>query len=969
MLLLPIAVAAQKKEPPTKPEPPITITLPTDAKWQRRIEVAADYAQEKDWPRAVMILQNALDATDDFPIEVKRRDKDGKALTIRTTARAEAERMIRAFPIDGLEYYRSRYNQTAADLLKVAKSKESPELFGFVVRRYFNTTSGPEALERLASASVNAGHPALAAFLGNGPESDAKGQPDAGRLLDAALALERLLEQPAGLEKWDQARLLQAAVAFQAVGDRTRAQKLWRQYAIKTGKEGLRATRPGRRPEEIHARFLEAQSWPMFGGDSSRSGQIKGDMPFMEKVWEQSLFGDESKGQAQDRIKKAVEMLEDRKQPAISAFSPIAASTSVPGKGHKSLVLYRSHWGIQAVDVKTGRLMWDADCKWSLEAMYEAPRTHQAIENWKQQYNQIARQNIVLENSVIGSLSTDGRLIYTVDDFPVPPLPPAHFPIDSSGKPQLPSDQEIYDAIHHNTLDAYYLGSGKLHWRLGGHGDKKGHNDPNGELYDSYFLGPPLPQGNRLYAMHEKQSELRLAVLEPRRGTVEHIVPLAKLRDSLLEDPFRRSHAAPVAYGDGILVCPTNAGGVVGVDLQSLNVAWGYVYPSEVQPPVDQPVFDFRFGPRDVPGWRAGGRDTFFKEPRLPRAPAQDDWKLTAPVVVGGKVVFTPPDAPTIHCLNLKDGSLVWKATKKSGDVYLAGVYDDNVLIVGKDSCRALGLADGKEVWSLATGLPSGRGIAGDTLYYLPLKSAATTREPEVCVIDITKGKVITHVQARKNIDGKTDVPGNLLFFEGRLLSLTPTRILAYPVVATKLKAIDEAIQKNPRDPVALIERGRMHYDRGDLSKAVEDLRSALANNPTPELRERARLFLFETLTAILQKDFDAREKDLKEYEELCHVPRLTNNQTTYEERRRRGIYLLVVGHGYEKQGKPVEALRAYLDFAAQARPEQLMPSPEDPAVNVAPDAWARGQIQGLLKRATPEQRKRLEEEIEKERN
>jgi tetratricopeptide (TPR) repeat protein len=290
------------------------------------------------------------------------------------------------------------------------------------------------------------------------------------------------------------------------------------------------------------------------------------------------------------------------------------------------------------------------------------------------------------------------------------------------------------------------------------------------------------------------------------------------------------------------------------------------------------------------------------------------------------------------------------------------------VVIVGKENCRGLGLADGKEIWSVAPGLPSGRGIASDNLYYLPLKSAAATREPEICVIDIAKGKVVTHVQARKNLDGKTDVPGNLLFFEGRLLSLTPAQILAYPLVAAKLEAIDKAIQKNPRDAAALIERGRMHYDRGDLSKAVEDLHSALANKPVPELRERARLFLFETLTAFLQKDFDAREKDLKEYEELCSVEKLTNNQTTFEERRRRAVYLLVVGHGYEKQGKPVEALRAYLDFAAQARPEQLMPSPEDPAVKVAPHAWARGQVQDLLQRATPEQRKLLEEEIEKRR-
>jgi tetratricopeptide (TPR) repeat protein len=180
--------------------------------------------------------------------------------------------------------------------------------------------------------------------------------------------------------------------------------------------------------------------------------------------------------------------------------------------------------------------------------------------------------------------------------------------------------------------------------------------------------------------------------------------------------------------------------------------------------------------------------------------------------------------------------------------------------------------------------------------------------------------------------------------------------------------ALNEAIQRNPKDPVALIDRAQVYSDRGELAKAVEDLRSALANGPTPELRERARLLLFETLTSLLQQDFNAREKDLKEYEELCNVERLTNNQTTFEERRRRGVYLMVVARGLEKEGKLLEALDAYLDFAAHARPEQLMPAPDDPAVKVAPDAWARGRVTELLKRATPAQRKQLEEAIEKRR-
>src|SRR5262249_61289724 len=95
----------------------------------------------------------------------------------------------------------------------------------------------------------------------------------------------------------------------------------------------------------------------------------------------------------------------------------------VPGKGTRQLMVYRSYWGIHAVDIKSGSLMWDADCPWSLEKMYTEPRTQQAIDTWKQQgYNPIGRLNIAFENSVIGGLATDGQRVYARADLPVPPL-------------------------------------------------------------------------------------------------------------------------------------------------------------------------------------------------------------------------------------------------------------------------------------------------------------------------------------------------------------------------------------------------------------------------------------------------------------------------------------------------------------------------------------------------------------------
>jgi tetratricopeptide (TPR) repeat protein len=958
LLLLPVCCVAQKKEEPQ--EPLITVSLPVDAKWERRLVVAHDYIDEKDWRQATQLLQTAIELQRDVYVNVKRPSKDGKEIASRVSLHDDAERILRAMPAEGLAYYRAAYKEVAENLMKEASAKDSSDFYGLIAEHYLFTEFGPEALKLHASGEFVAGHPYMAWRLRLGPEVEAGRMPSSEHLLRAARAFDRLIAYRGKLEALSQQQLFMAAVVYRAIGDRAKVDGIWKVLDLKVAKEKLYwQGRPFelRRPptlDQIRADIEASVGWSMVGGDPGRAGRTSGDTPYLGRVWEQSMFNEDTKGQAQEWIRKALTALDDRKNAAISAFTPITAYADVPGKGRKQLVLYRSHWGLHAVDVKTGLMMWDADCPWSLEKMYQEPRTLQAIDNWKQQYQATGMSHVVLENSIIGSLSTDGQRVYTVDDLPVPPYL-GHFFNAWNAKQQLPWGLEVNDAMQHNVLQAFNAGTGVMNWKLGGHGEmQKNLNDPKHEMHDCYFLGPPLPLGGRLYVIHEKAKETRLALIDPRSGRIDRIVPLARIRTPMLDDMWRRLHAAHAAYGDGILVCPTNAGGIIGVDIRSLQVAWAYIYREdkpadklEIPPKLDERRFGFRPGMSiDLP---------------------LTEWKNTPPVVSSGKVIFTAPDSAALHCLNVKDGKLLWKVNHRQGDLYLGGVLEDKVLIVGKEKCRAHNLGDGLEAWSLVTGMPSGRGIAADGRYYLPLKSAADTRAPEVSVIDVAKGKLVARARPSKTEVGRSDVaPGNLLFFDGKLLSQTPTRVVAYPELSAQLKVLDETLRKNPRDPVALLDRGQLRFDKGDLSKAVEDLRAVLADKPDMTTLERARLVLFETLTELLQRNFNAPEKDLKEYEELSKLELPKTEKGTVEAQRRRGIYYTVVAHGYEQIGKPVEALRAYLEFAANAPANQLLPAPDDPNVRVSPEAWARGHIRSLLERATPEQRKLLEDEIEK---
>ena len=73
----------------------------------------------------------------------------------------------------------------------------------------------------------------------------------------------------------------------------------------------------------------------------------------------------------------------------------------------------------------------------------------------------------------------------------------------------------LRDLIHHNRLRALDLTTGAVAWEIGGRAGAV-----PAELADVYFLGPPLPLASSLYALGEKQSELRLFCLSADTGAV-----------------------------------------------------------------------------------------------------------------------------------------------------------------------------------------------------------------------------------------------------------------------------------------------------------------------------------------------------------------------------------------------------------------------------------------------------------------
>ena len=931
----------------------ITVTADEGEKvsLEKRIKAAKDNIaldEPEAWGKAVAILQDLLDRDEDVFVPVTHDLGGGKTVKSITSVRAEASRLIGNLPPRAMEFYKVQVGARADEDLKIAKDNEDTEMLARIMTRYLYTDAGAEAATLLATRLL-----------------------DRGQYSTAALCFEKLFQRQ-GPDKLPPSTLFKATIAFKHAGDKVNLAKAWKHLEGKTNKVRLGEKQVevadlkewvGKRKSEGITR--ETWDWLMPGGYPARNAQGVGTTAFLEPLWKHNTFLENS---TKSLIDTVVKEFEDKKQPLLHGFSPLAVTVSRED-GKVPLMVYRSFWGIHARAVRTvsagkedeckaGEIYWEAPSAWSVDRMALEPRYVGQLNQWTQLYvvNQKIRPQALFENSTVGSLSSDNVRVYAVDDLQITPPYNQFNPLNRGGGVGVGPAGPLNDALMHNRLQAYDLDSGKLLWEVGSREDRVAPHP----LHDTYFLGPPLPLNGKLYALVEKNQELRLACLDAASGRlVARPQRLADAREKILQDSARRTYAAHLAYGEGILVCPTNAGGVLGFDLLSNSLVWAYGYREKGYTSTTQ-VSDPRFGQPPL-------GQIFLPTGQLAPAPTPSTtWKATPPVIVQGRVVFTAPDAAAVHCLSLRDGSRQWKHPRQEGDLYLAGVYSGKVVIVGKQYVRGLSLADGAELWRVETGMPSGIGIASKDIYYLPLKAAAKTREPEICLIDVNKGNVLAHTRSRKK-----EVPGNLLFYEGDVLSQGLAQVAAYPQLEVELKRIDRLLTDNPNSPEGLVRRGDLRLDKGDLGGAIKDLRTALANKDTPklklsvELEAKARGKLYESLTQYFQDDFEHAQEYIKEYEGMCAVvtPGMEGperKKAQEEEIRRKGTYYCLVGKGREKQAREkkgtearqrlLEAFEAYMSFGALGQANQeLRSSIDDPGVKAAPAVWSRGRIAAML--------------------
>jgi outer membrane protein assembly factor BamB len=905
----------QVPPPPVPPPPPpdpsavrYTVTLPHDTRARQKLAAARDYIKAADWEQAVRALQDIVELKEDQFLSRDLAIADGKSVSGSGGVRAEALRLLAELPERGRETYQSLYGAKASGLLKEAVERDDVHLLEQVVRHYLHTEAGAEAAERLATYHLDRGHRDFAA----GCFALLLSRSDADRLSPLAL--------------------YKAITAFHMAGDAPHEERGWKALASRAP-DGLTIDREARSLDQLRTALgrLPADppargDWPSFRGGANRGGRGEGDLPLLEPLWAVPT----ASGKAAEWIDKGVKAQEQAGRLVLPGFYPIG----VPGR-----IVCRSHAGIHALDPVNGIQLWGVSSPLGLDGIAKKSGRAVFVRSWLEAMYGDAF-HFPIEGSALGCLSTDGQRVYAVEDLAVPP--PADLIQQYIGGGPIPGPFDRATLMS-NRLRALDLDDGKVVWEIGGRGD----------LQNSFFLGAPLAAAGKLYALLEREGEIRLIGLDPASGAALWSQRLGVTPSGLALDPGRRLRGVQMTFAGGLLLCPTDAGALFAFDPLTRSLSWVHIYRTRKQPRETGATFD-------LPAFNAA-------------------WRESAPVVADGKVVFAPGDSDQVHCVSLHDGKPIWQAPQGDG-IYLAGVFRDKVLIVGQEDARALSLKDGAEAWARPVGEPSGQGAASGKVYYLPLKSAKETGGPGVAAIDAETGKLLAFSQSRGG-----EVPGNLAFFGGQVLSQTGTALTSYPQLKARLKRVEDLLAGDPRNPRGLMERGTLRLDQGNVTGALADLRAAVESAPAGDVKLEAHARLHDALRQTVQQDFAAGEKYLAELEASCRVP-VPEGATPEaralldtERQRREANYLLVLARGREGQGRIAEALAAYArlypcadhrlgtwrgpDVGWLVRSERTSP-PAPGAAPPKPSRWVHGQVIGLVVGAAGARKDAIEKEV-----
>ncbi|MBA2114834.1 PQQ-binding-like beta-propeller repeat protein [Bremerella alba] len=868
--------------------------LPIPRESRLRLERIEEAASDQRWTDAAqeLIALLAGENSEDFLVPLDKGNE-----TTSSSVKSTTLQLVQKLPPNVLEAYQLLVGTQPEALLKEALAENDQRKLAEVARRFLFTTAGEKASIILARKSM-----------------------DARQWEGALLYLRRLDYKPQQSRRYQDETDLMRAICLREVGQAEEAKTI---VARLKDDKALDRLLPSMRvvgstsPEKILAQLAQAESnnehppyaWKMFQGSETRTAPSRGSEPLQEVQWNARMA---QSRQQQDEIRGSMQRFQDNRVPVFPAIHPVIVSNQV---------IFRTPAGLLATDIKSGKVLWKFP--WDNLDLDLSEQESDLLGNI---FPALGREfeRAIWADARSGHLSSDGnRLFYVHDDRP--PGDDLGSLLASGG---LRSSGGLFSGQENHLYCFDIAREGAILWQLGGATSDEA--QAKNQLSEARFLGPPLPIGKDLFVLAGIIDEVRLLCLDAETGRVNWSQQLARQTSSspneILESFLQ---AATPSHKGGILVCPTNSGSIVAVDLSNQTLLWG---------------FQYKEPDRSRPGRRVTSRDQGGDFMAL-----ADRWNDGTPLLHQGKVLVTPTDSDFLYCLDLLTGEKLWERPRRD-NVALATVEGNLALMIGKTSVSGVDIETGETAWKQADtnlpeqSLPSGYGFRLNGKYYLP------TTNNEIIPIHLADGKLDTPIEAVGEL-------GNLVCYKDYVISVSPEFVTAYKQIDALRREVTDRLAKDDNDAEALRMLGKLQKHDGNLAAALVSLQRSM----DIEAIEETRTQLVGTGLAALGQDFSKFRDVVEEMERLVN---------TLDEKM---ALARLTARGLHAEGKREEALSRYFDFldltdeylSSQSVPNELLIRDFDPDVEVSANRWARGKISQLHDAMTAEEQTQADEAVQ----
>ncbi|MFK7768591.1 MAG: PQQ-binding-like beta-propeller repeat protein [Mariniblastus sp.] len=779
-----------------------SVFLPAPREILRPLIRARRALQENDMARAVTLLGEVLTDTTTEDFLIPDPTVDG----VSTSLRKRAQSILGALPTKDRELYRVRYGVQAKQMLQKAIETGDYQQVSEVMIRFFYTDAGYDAAMLLGHYHLDQGRPIAAAScferITQSEEARTLYDPEASVLLATCLMMSDAPDRAA-----------EVLVSFQSKSSRRSFQFMGKPVRMFDKPKDAGPWLKKLIGESPLKDIAVVNQWVMVGGNPQRNARSGTGFPLLSPRWATPTVNNPD---LEDAVKdRQTELIALGSSP-IPSVQPLAVGDTIVMRAFDRMI---------GVDFKTGKRVWVFP-PWNFATRFETPK--QRIK--KRTVKEDSLTERMWMDSIYGQASSDGKRIFVV------PKPGFSSEVSTDG---LNEDSEPALGRTYNEMMAIDIGrEGAFSWEVGG---ESGLDEP--KLAKSFFLGPPLPLANELFAVCQQDSEIRLVVLDAETGKLKWIQQLGTIetnsnRVDVQADRFRRLAGVTPSFSNGILVCATGTGALVAVDLSTRSLLWGYQYTTPGSKSI-QRLSPFNVSKTD----KLGGL-----------------WRDSTIVISDGRVMFTPVDSQDMICVNLQNGHPAWKQkgirsskTPRRESLYLACVENGKAILVGGEQIRAINLSTGEKQWVSSLegyGRPSGRGYANRGSYYLP-----TTNE-KLLQIELETGKFVKAV--------KTDgVLGNLICYRGEVISHSVDRVATFPQDEPSRKRIQLAVDAGEVSPQLLAIKAQIEFQDGNLTQAIASIENSYQQSPKLSSEE----LLLDLLLQQIDKNYDVGIELAEKYE------------------------------------------------------------------------------------------------------